>query len=266
MSLFQRKTPYEKELDALRSAELDFFKSRREKPDSMLTEMLENKVPAKLRQTLDSAFAKAFQLIFENGTAVIEKTYMKGKAEEKYLANEANHFEKPTRRSLRAFSKKASGTGRKNLMLSGTAGIGMGLLGIGIPDIPVFTATLMKAVYEIATSYGYEYKSDEERAFILMIIQGALSYGDDVIAVDNTINRYIAAHELPDAYDKNVQIKATAGTLSKELLYTKFLQGIPVIGAVGGFYDAIYMKRITEYAILKYRRRFLFDKHAARRV
>ena len=31
----------------------------------------------------------------------------------------------------------------------------------------------------------------------------------------------------------------------------------PVVGAVGGAYDAIYMKRITEYAGLKYRHRYL---------
>ena len=37
----------------------------------------------------------------------------------------------------------------------------------------------------------------------------------------------------------------------------KFLQGVPVIGAVGGAYDVVYMKQITEYANLKYKRRFL---------
>ena len=40
----------------------------------------------------------------------------------------------------------------------------------------------------------------------------------------------------------------------------KFLQGIPVVGAVGGLYDAVYMKRINEYANLKYKKRFLLKK------
>ena len=51
-------------------------------------------------------------------------------------------------------------------------------------------------------------------------------------------------------------IQGAAGCLSKELLYMKFLQGIPVVGAIGGAYDAVYMKQIMEYAELKYRRRF----------
>ena len=62
---------------------------------------------------------------------------------------------------------------------------------------------------------------------------------------------------LPEEYQDKEQIEQTAGALSKELLYMKFLQGIPVVGAVGGAYDAVYMKRITEYAELKYRHRYL---------
>ena len=37
----------------------------------------------------------------------------------------------------------------------------------------------------------------------------------------------------------------------------KFLQGIPIAGAIGGFYDVVYLKNITEYADIKYKRRFL---------
>lgn len=40
----------------------------------------------------------------------------------------------------------------------------------------------------------------------------------------------------------------------------KFLQGIPVVGAVGGAYDVIYMKQINKYGELKYRRRFFYNK------
>ena len=37
----------------------------------------------------------------------------------------------------------------------------------------------------------------------------------------------------------------------------KFLQGIPIVGAAGGAYDAVYMQKIVKYAEMKYRRRFL---------
>ena len=57
--------------------------------------------------------------------------------------------------------------------------------------------------------------------------------------------------------DVDGSIRETAGCLSKELLYMKFLQGIPIVGAAGGAYDAVYMQKIVKYAEMKYRRRFL---------
>jgi hypothetical protein len=74
--------------------------------------------------------------------------------------------------------------------------------------------------------------------------------------VDEQINQFIKKEQIPDYVDMDKLIEQTAGCLSKELLYMKFLQGIPVAGAIGGAYDAIYMKRIAEYSELKYRRRF----------
>ena len=65
---------------------------------------------------------------------------------------------------------------------------------------------------------------------------------------------------LPAGYDRTEQSKKTAGALSKELLYMKFLQGLPIVGAVGGAYDVIYMKNISEYAQMKYRKRFLLSR------
>ena len=51
-------------------------------------------------------------------------------------------------------------------------------------------------------------------------------------------------------------IQNTAQVLSGELLYMKFLQGIPIVGVVGGAFDLKYMKEITTYAEIKYRKRY----------
>ena len=42
----------------------------------------------------------------------------------------------------------------------------MGVLGIGLPDIPVFTGMILKNIYETALQYGYSYESREEKYFI----------------------------------------------------------------------------------------------------
>ena len=76
-------------------------------------------------------------------------------------------------------------------------------------------------------------------------------------SIDRKLNAYIKDGQIPENYMEREQIKETAGMFSRELLYMKFLQGIPIVGIVGGMYDAVYMKQVTEYAELKYRRRFL---------
>ena len=131
---------------------------------------------------------------------------------------------------------------------------------MGLPDIILFVGFILRSVYEIALDYGFDYESQEERRFILLLIEGAVSYGDDLRAIDDAVNEYIDRNVVPEKYEEKLQIERTAAGLSKELLYIKFLQGIPIVGAVGGAYDVVYMKRITAYANLKYKKRFLTKK------
>ena len=254
-----KKSALNKEWGKLKKKEQNFIAGRMDRKDSILNRMLSEKVPKKLQDTLDAAFAKAFSLIFAKGTGVIEKTYQREKIEEDYQVRQYTAEVKQDKKSLRAFSRKARDTGTKNLLISGASGIGMGLLGIGLPDIPLFTGMILKNVYEIALQYGYEYKSAEARYFILLVIQGAVSYGEPLMETEQSVNAFISENCLPADYNENAQIGKTAGMLSKELLYMKFLQGIPIVGIVGGAYDAIYMQRITAYAGMKYRRRYLTD-------
>ena len=259
MNIFERKTPLEKEWETLRKKEARFFKSRLNKKDSVLNQALEDKVPATLQGKLDVAFAKAFLLVFEKGTDIIEKTYKKEELEQQFQINQFADQVKQNRKSIRTFSKKAGSAGAKNLALSGASGVGLGLLGVGLPDIPLFIGMILKDIYEIALNYGYRYDTPKEKYFILQIIRGALTYGEEVLVIDEEINHFMKTDLLPAGYDLDTQIQETSQGLSKELLYMKFLQGIPLVGAVGGAYDAVYMKRIHEYASLKYQRRFLND-------
>ena len=255
--MFQKKTPYQKEWEKFIKKESKYLEKQYAKKESFLNQKLEEKVPEKLQGTLDAAFAKAFHLIFEKGTGVIEKTYRKEEIEKKYQINEYTNEIRQDKKSLRAFSKNAKGSGTKNLVMSGAAGIGMGILGVGIPDIPVFTGMILKSIYEIAMHYGYSYETEEEQYFILLLIQGAVSHGEEMLTINRKINQYISSSIWVKKESKEEMIQKTASYLSKELLYMKFLQGIPVVGAVGGAYDVFYLKQINEYANLKYERRFL---------
>lgn len=256
----EKLTPLQKEWEKLEKQEAAYLQKRKEKTDSKLNQMLANKVPANLQGTLDSAFSKAFYLVFEKGTSVIEKTYKREELQKNYQINEFAAQVRGNRKSLKEFSKRASGAGNLNLLISGVSGVGLGVLGIGLPDIVLFTGLMLKSVYEIALNYGFDYQEEEEKRFILLLIQGALAYGNDLERINIEVNYYIKN----GSYYKDVGIdsciKETAGCLSKELLYMKFLQGIPIVGAAGGAYDAIYMRQVVKYAEMKYRRRFYEKK------
>lgn len=251
-----RMTALEMEWGKVVNRELAFVKKREEKTDSRLNKILEKKVPEKLQTTLDSAFAKAFRLVFEKGTGVIEKTYRKEEMKKAYQINEYAAKVRGNKKALKVFSRKASGAGAGNLILSGVSGIGLGVLGVGLPDIALFTGFMLKGLYEIALNFGFDYEDEEEKIFILLIICGALSYGEELKSINEELNFYMDYGAFAKERSLEASINAAAGSLSRELLYMKFLQGIPVVGAVGGIYDAIYMKQIMEYAELKYRRRF----------
>lgn len=256
-AMFKKLSPYEKEWADMIKKEEKFLKARADKKDSFLNRKLEKVVPAKLQETIDEAFSKVFNLIFEKGTGFIEKTYSKQRLKEEYAEKDYASLTDHSGKQLRSFSKKAKASGTGNMILSGAAGIGMGAAGVGIPDIPIFTAMLFKSIYEIALNYGFSYDNDRERNFILLLIQGAVSYGDNLTRINNEIDRFIKTGKFDENVDLQKQIKKTSALLSKELLYMKFLQGTPIVGAIGGFYDVLYMKNITDYANIKYKRRFL---------
>lgn len=254
-----KTTAWEKEWNDLLKKEQAYLLKSVQKKEPALNKLLEEKVSKKLQSTLDSAFEKAFTLVFERGIPIIEKTYRKEELEKHHKMNQYSAQLYGDRKRLKAFSKSADSSGIKNLFVSAVEGVGLGILGIGIPDIPLFTGVMLKSIYEMALHYGYSYETDEEQYFILEIICGAFSDGEYLKQSDEAVNEFMEGHKLPKEYRLEKQIQKAASMLSKELLYMKFLQGIPLVGVIGGAYDSIYLQKVLKYAKLKYYRRFLTD-------
>ena len=202
--------------------------------------------------------------MFEKGTGIIEKTYSKEKKAEAHQVDSHALKRSESRKNLRAFSRRSRLANTRNLAISLGEGIATGLPGIGLPDIPLFIGMILKSIYEIALSYGFSYDTDGERIFILRLIRTSLLKGPELETENDAVNRLIqggipgscARDELSDA------IRSASDTLSQELIYLKFLQGIPIAGVIGGLSDAVYLKKITAYASLKYYRRFLEEKRS----
>jgi hypothetical protein len=234
--------------------------------ESTLTPFLDkiqDKIPAKLVDTLNIAFYKGFQMVFDKGSTYIEKTYNKDKIE---LEHDINNYALDKRMNKRHFNKLdrySKQTKLINSSFSVLEGGVLGVLGIGLPDIPLFLSVLVKTLYEIALSYGYSYSSPEERSYLLQLIRVALAKGEHQRELDKKLE------QLSDKIDSNLdtdadldtQMKETSNSLSEALLTAKFLQGIPIVGIIGGAVNYSIVNRVGTYASLKYKKRYLLKKN-----
>lgn len=249
----------EKEWKKLIKTEEKFISHNLEKKEAGWQKKIEKFVPDKLSDSLNTAFYKAFELIFEKGTGVIEKTYNKEKREQDYKINEYAAELKNNRKTMKAFGKQAKASQNLNMAISAVEGVSMGVVGAGLPDILLFLGVLLKSIYETALIYGFTYETEQEQIFILKIIETALTHEKDLIKGNEELNTWLET-PYPFLITKTEQIKQTSLVLAEEMLYLKFVQGIPLVGIAGGLSDVVYQKKITDYAQIKYKRRFLLDK------
>ena len=248
---------FDKELRKLNKKRKDYLLNHLKKKE--FAPKLTAKVPAKLRSTLNTAFCKAFELVYKKGSSLIDKTYNKKNAEEQYQINRFAYELRQNKKSLHAFSKQADTSNAINLLISGVEGIGLGLIGCGIPDIPLLTAVILRSLYEISTNFGYDYTKPEEQIYQLLIIQGAMSYGDDLQDCLEQLDNYTEAVIVPSEETIKEQIRLSASALADEMLFLKFVQGIPIAGVVGGISDTVFLHRIQKFARLNYQYRLLYQ-------
>lgn len=260
MVLFDRKDALESAWLQIEKEEKRFLEKRAEKKQSVLSDKLEEKVPKEVSKVLDRAFENAFTFIFEKAAGTIEKTYNKEKIEKEHKVRRYATQIKKDKASFNALSYKAKQSGVGNLVLSGSVGMGMGAIGIGLPDIPLLTSMMLKSIYEMALYYGFSYETIQEKQFILLMLQGAFSYGTKLWQINESLNTYIEKGLFKEEIHMKKEIQKTSKILADELIAMKFLQGIPIVGAIGGVYDAVYMGKLTNYVEMKYRKRYLFDE------
>ena len=109
---------------------------------------------------------------------------------------------------------------------------------------------------------GFSYESPEERVYLLLLLQGALSQGEERRALSGRADRLGRAldHGWPVSVDLENETGAAAALLARKLLLLKFVQGFPLVGAVGGAANLSLAGRVSRWGALKYKKRFLEKK------
>ncbi len=237
------------------------LRPRREGPSQALA----SKLPPKVYENLQGAFCTAFRLIFQHGTGIIERGYDRSAIREDREIQDFAFQVKADRKSLRQTQKSARSSNLRNMALTTAEGMGLGLLGIGLPDIVIFVGMLLKGIYEVALRYGFDYDTPEERYFILKLMECAMLRGPEWeeanAQADQMIQNCWPGGDI--AQRTLAQIQRTADCFALDMVVLKFLQGLPLVGLIGGMGNPVYYSQVMKYVELKYRKRHLHGLLAA---
>ncbi|MDI9216563.1 EcsC family protein [Clostridium tertium] len=227
-----------------------------------ISDKIEEKIPQKLKDTLESAFYNGFKLVLEKGSKYIEKLYNKEKIQLEHDVNNYSLDKKVTRKSIKIMDSQGKKSKIINSTISTIEGAGLGVLGIGLPDIPLFIAMILKTVYEIAISYGFNYESEEEKIYILNLINVALTNSKEKVLYNEKLNEveYKIDSNIVINKDINLEIKSTSQVLSESLLMAKFIQGLPIVGVLGSITNYQVINKVSKYARIRYKKRYLNKK------
>lgn len=219
---------------------------------------IEKKIPPKISQNIEKAFLKGFGVVFEKGGSIIEKSYNKENILDDYAVKNFSVHIKKGRKELKHMRRSAKRSDIKNVLAATAEGIGLGILGIGLPDIVLFTGFILKGIYETALHYGIDYEKPYEKFFILKMMEGALAKGSRWTDINNELNGI--DENASEEYWKEAakeQMEKTAKAFAMDMLVLKFIQGLPVVGIIGGVSNPVYYKKIMDYVGLKYYRRYI---------
>lgn len=255
----KKRAAIEKELALLKKKEAQLTQSALKAAPPRWKAELEKKVPEKVYRSLETAFSKAFSVVFTQGMGVIERTYNRQGMEENHSVQDYAVMVKGGRRELKQLKRNAGRSGLGNTALTTVEGIGLGVLGIGLPDIVLFVGMLLKGVYETALSYGFPYDTPEERLLILHMMEAALTKGPAFAGKDAEVERLLRDAERPSEDEIQAQIQRTGSAFAVDMLLLKFVQGIPVVGILGGAANPVYYSKVMRYVQLKYQKRYLLS-------
>lgn len=255
----ERQTVFDKELLLLRRQRRRLL-DRKELLGSF-SGKVQGKIPDKLENTVQRAFFAALNYFLDSGAEVIGKALPTQQLLAEYREKEALLRERQDFSALRALDKTAVRSRSGNLALTAVEGAGLGLMGIGLPDIPLFLGMLLKSVRETALRYGYPGEGPWEQCYLLRVICGSLAGGSEGEAFWQQADRMAAAMDHrsgePVVADLEEMTARTANLLAATLLAAKFIQDIAVVGAAGGAFNLMVLHRVERGAAVMYKKRRL---------
>ena len=249
-----------RELLKIRTEEQKLRKKAETAKPSDWKHALEKKIPEKVYTGLEAAFCTGFSLVFRQGRKLIELSYKKEELKQEHVLRDEALRTSASRHDFQQMQKNVRKAGTKNMAVTTAEGVALGALGVGMPDVVLFLATLLKGIYETALHYGFEYETPEEQYLILRMMSASLKTGKQWLWEDAKVDALLENDAGVEPELLQEQIRKTASAFAVDMLVLKFIQGMPVVGFLGGAANPVYYRKVMEYVQRKYRKRYLLKQ------
>lgn len=222
-------------------------------------EKIEDKIPEKLEGTLNTAFNAAFKMVFQEGKALIKKTYDGDALKSEYASKRVGAQARGDRSLIKKLRKPSEKRYLKSLGVATTEGVGLGLLGIGLPDIPILIGSMIRTCTVAAQSHGLDTERQDEQVYMLLLIRLAAMPVDERAMVNRQLDALGDAIDAGTAVHLNLEqeMQATSERLALTMLFSRFVMGLPVVGVAGGLYNPVVVSQLHQLADVKYESRLL---------
>ena len=249
----------EKELLLTRRAEEKLC--RRQRSGGGFNRLVGDKIPPNLAQLLESAFSAALRFFLGKGRPAIDKLLPEEELLAEFARRDEAILQEGSFAALRALDKTAGLSRSINLTVTTVEGAGLGLLGVGLPDIPAFLAVLLKTVREGGLRYGFACRTPWEESYLLRLMAVAVTTGEEQKQLLEEARQLAASLDHRSSQgvvaDPEEMIPRLSAMLAAELLAAKFVQGLPVVGVAGGAYNLLLLQRVEKTAATLYKGRYL---------
>ena len=230
-----------------------------------LGELAESVAPDGLVTSVAGAIESSLRLALSGAERLVRRERILGELLRKDPA--LRSLERLRSAKLELLDEVAWSITRENRIAAALEGLGCGLGGptLLLVDLPMLVLVNLHAVAGVATVYGFDPESEEEREFILALLAGGREALRQLVAVEREaeepegpLAEVLRRHLTGNAA---LAVHAAAGRMAAQLVRQKLLQVIPILGgAVGAGLNFRYTQLTSRTAVMAYRLRWLLRR------
>lgn len=230
----------EKEMTLNHARYLRFFRIRREKVSAKgpmhPVQMAADSLPTLHRETLEMAFYQSLAFLMNPQEDILANFICREELEEKFHQLDRAVDHDPGFRALGHMEREAARLNNMDFSAAALEGLGFGTVGIGSPETVILCALMLRTLYETGLVYGFN--------------------------IDHPWEKDLADGITPEI-DRERRMHTAAARMAGSMSLQKFVQGIPVIGAAGLFFNTAAMNRLQTLSRCVYKQRYLRMKERA---